>query len=497
MAEQPEGNDGHADTQPLAPPTGNAVPVAPVVEIVAGSTASEVCEEDGTAENGSDANDASPPEADGHKLEEVKGEKPAVNEADHQEADDEPAPPPPPPAGPPPEPAEPWATDAQVTADRSKNKAKVRLEARDAVLLMVDETRSALPTWQRALANALTAVGSDQPAADQVKAPLAVGASGGPAHAAAGFAARDGACRQSQDDTVRRYSAHSLLGSHAENLVLALEDAAASWDAAIEAADGANYVLTKFHAQRAAAALGGAMQHAMYLTFLRDAASASVGTRTDVTGYCAGWGLSDSQVAGLVSWVKTDGLQFGPERLPLALDSSAQGVYKKASAVWLRACTALAPIWGGALVYGLVVLFFAILHTAGITAWPKEWGAKLLAVVICVTLGALAHIAARGLNISYDNPISVYNAGGIWDWLSLRWLGVLYMFIPVAVVVALLWGSKTYPGSFKDLGAAILAGYSADSLVRTGITKLQQQSGAAGSAPTGTSATGNARSATP
>jgi hypothetical protein len=371
--------------------------------------------------------------------------------------------------------ARPWSTDTGGAANVSK---KVRRAATDEVLRTVDRVRSQLPTWQRALADALTALGTTPMAQQQVKELLAVKALAAPGQAAAEFKARDDATRALAPG-VEPLSAHFLLGPHLQNLVLALQDAETWWVAAHEAADTGDYDGAKFRAGRAAAALGGAMQHAMYLTFLRDARDMRVGMRTDIAGYCEGWYLSDRQVAGLTSWVKNDGLRLGSEQLPLALDSEARGVYRKATAVWSRLFTALTPIWGVALVYGVSLLFFAILNTAGILSWPTgKWAWKLLAVVLCVSVGALAHVAARGLNINYDNPINVYNAGGIWDWLSLRWLGILYMFIPVAVAVAVLWGTKTIPGSFKDLGAAILAGYSADSVLRGFMTNLQQQSGA-------------------
>lgn len=469
MGDQTKAEDGQVGAEALAEPTGSAV--APVEE--------SLQEVDAGGEAGADAEAAREvqPEANDSEVAEAQGA----------------AAPPVVPGGDPSEEPLPWAAVTEMR-NGSPKRTKVRREATAAVLLMVDETRSAIPTWQRALGDVLTALAAEDPAQGQTEELLDVTESGGPASAAAAFRARDQASRQDPAPAVQSLSAHSLLGSHAKNLVLALADAGRWWNAAVEAADSANYDSAKFHVERAQAALGRAMQHALYLTLLGDARATSIGTRTDIAGYCEGWGLSDPQVAALALWVKSDGLKFGTESLPLALDTAAQGVYRRASAVWIRICTAAAPIWGGALVFGVVALFFAILHTAGITTWPKEWVAKLLAVVICVALGALAHIAARGLNINYDNPITVYNAGGVWNWLALRWLGVLYMFIPVGVVVALLWGSKTIPGSFKDLGAAVLAGYSADSLVRAGVAKLQQQSAAGQTPSTATGAATTAQS---
>jgi hypothetical protein len=42
-------------------------------------------------------------------------------------------------------------------------------------------------------------------------------------------------------------------------------------------------------------------------------------------------------------------------------------------------------------------------------------------------------------------------------------------------VASSLWGAGNIPTSFQKLGAAILAGYSADSLVRAAASKLHSQ----------------------
>lgn len=79
---------------------------------------------------------------------------------------------------------------------------------------------------------------------------------------------------------------------------------------------------------------------------------------------------------------------------------------------------------------------------------------------------------------NYDNRLGVYDANGIVDWLSLRWIAVLRLYIPVTFVVAGLWGAGNVPGSFSALVTAILAGYSADSLFRAAVSNVQAQSSA-------------------
>lgn len=55
------------------------------------------------------------------------------------------------------------------------------------------------------------------------------------------------------------------------------------------------------------------------------------------------------------------------------------------------------------------------------------------------------------------------------------------MYLPVGVVVALLWGAGNAPTSFQKLGTAFLAGYSADSFVSAALSKAKG-SGTAASA---------------
>lgn len=69
----------------------------------------------------------------------------------------------------------------------------------------------------------------------------------------------------------------------------------------------------------------------------------------------------------------------------------------------------------------------------------------------------------------------MYDAGGIINWLSLRWLGVLQYYLPVVFVVASLWGAGNVPDKFAQPGAALLAGYSADSAFGAAVSKLQSQ----------------------
>lgn len=107
------------------------------------------------------------------------------------------------------------------------------------------------------------------------------------------------------------------------------------------------------------------------------------------------------------------------------------------------------------------------------TTLSSRWGWKLLVLLLFVGLGALAHVGAQALDVNFDDPMKVYDAGNIIDWLSLRWLAVMRLYIRVMVVVASLWGAGNVPTSCQKLGTVILAGYGADSAPRAALSRLQ------------------------
>ena len=342
-------------------------------------------------------------------------------------------------------------------AQREADKRAGVDDALDAVL----EIRSFIPAWMKALNDAIAEAGRATPDARMLKILLRCGEEAPPEVADAKL--------PHPDD----------LGSHGQLLSEALADAARSWRAAAERmADTPDFTWVSALLQLALAALNSALQHVLYLTFLDDARRARVGHPSDISAYCKSWGLSDAQIDEVWSWLNQDPLRFGHERLPLALDTQNRVVYHTAERFYVRWWCAAAPLWGGGLSFGLVAVLFFVLHEAGVATWPHLWGWKMLVLFTFVVIGAILHLGAQAVNINYDNPIKVYDAGGIVDWLSLRWLGVLQGYVPVTFVVAGLWGANSIPASFQALGTAILAGYSADSAFRAAFSSLQGQANA-------------------
>ena len=333
----------------------------------------------------------------------------------------------------------------------------------------VDDVRSHIPSWMHRLSDAAEEAYRAKPNKDTLAMLLDADSTPGPQQAAA---------------ELHRLSSHRTLNAHVELLAQELKQAGESWAAASGGVDdlASEAETVGSHIQRALKELQGALQHALYLTYLDDARNAPVGETRDLRAYCQGWGLDDGQIDEIWLWVSQDPLRFGGEPLPLALDRQNGCVYPRAENRWKRWWLAAAPLWGGALAYTFVALAFLLLHKAGVTAWPHDWAWKMGVLVLFVALGAALHLAARAINVNYDDPIQVRAAGGVGDWLSLRWLGILQMYVPIVFVVGSLWGAGNVPESFQSLGTAILAGYSADSLFRAAVSNVQERAAKAGSA---------------
>lgn len=384
----------------------------------------------------------------------------------------------------------PWVSTA--TPVQGADDKKLVDQAVFAALADVARVRAHIPTWQHSLATAANAAATHPPQWSKLSQQLDYGRAG-PGQAADELLARDKASTDAPEVELHLLSVQSLLGEHGELLLNALGEAERWWQNAKKAVTGQLPDVAD-EIKEAQQALGAAMQHALFLTFLGDLKKAHVGERRLFADYCQGWGLTGTQVDQLWLWLTQDRLELGGVELEIALDTSNRYAYRNADLVEVRAFLAGAILWGAAIVFGVAALFFALLHSAGAANWPPSWGWKMLVLLICVVIGAFVHIGSRILNVNYDNPIKVYDAGGIVDWLSLRWLGVLQMYVPVGFVVISLWGAHNYPTAFQEIGTAILAGYTADSLLGAAVSKLQSQaaskknSSAAAAASTGAAA---------
>lgn len=369
-----------------------------------------------------------------------------------------------------------WGSISEKTVDPEDTKRVD--QAVSEALQMVATARNRIPSWQRCLTAAASEAAATPPDPVKLTQFLDHDTGTGPEDEAKKFEDKDKASQGAPKGGLPPLTTRWLLGDHGQLLIDRLHDAHTSWERAKKAVHNpvkAEDVVP--HITAAQTALGAAMQHALFLTFLGDLLRAHIGERRAIADYCQDWGLTSAQVSTLWGWLTTDPLIFAGIKLPVAVDTANQCAYHKPEGL-KKAFYAAAILWASALAFGAVVALFALLHWAGVTSWPAEqWGWKMFVLLLFVAIGAGAHLGSRVLNINYDNPIRIYDAGNIIDWLSLRWVGVLQMYIPVTVVVASLWGAGNVPTSFQKLGTAILAGYSADSFVRAALSKLQGQAG--------------------
>jgi len=349
-------------------------------------------------------------------------------------------------------------------------KEKAAPSPSEKLMLTVRNIRSQAPGWKRSLADAATEAANKAPDFTKLGSLL---------HDPDGSAPRDSAAQLQRVAVDAGTTPDAALGDHAGLLANALTAAAKNWDGATQAVSSSDAAGTASSAQAAMRALDATMQHALFLTFLQDVRNAHVGESQRINEYTQGWGISTVDIDMLWSWLLADPLEFDGNDLPIALDTVNRCAYRKSDKGWLTGFIDAAPLWGFAVVYGLIVLLFTLLHGAQLTSWPHgPWVWKMLVLVLFVSLGALLHIAARALNVNYDDPMKVFDAGNIIYWLSLRWLAVLKLYVPVGLVAASLWAAGNIPTSFQKLGAATLAGYSADSFLRSVVSRFKTQAAA-------------------
>jgi len=133
-------------------------------------------------------------------------------------------------------------------------------------------------------------------------------------------------------------------------------------------------------------------------------------------------------------------------------------------------------VWGAVLALAAIIGVFALLDRAGMARPPEDWLVKLVVLYLFVLGGAVLHIGSMSFgNIRFEDRLPIYAMSSGTTWLSLRWLAILRLYIPIAVVAGSLWGAGNVPESFQDLATAVLAGYSADSLFRTSLYRLRDQ----------------------
>ncbi len=271
------------------------------------------------------------------------------------------------------------------------------------------------------------------------------------------------------------------VGPHAEMLAIALVNADAAWPHPKEQwhAPGGSEQWPQNPREIAEVALNvltaleEASRHAALLLLVDRSTTARVGERVDVAAALAEWNLPADDTSKLLDWIAQDPPAFDGQRVSLAVDTASGSLYRTARTTWEKTYTTTAVLWGPVLGLGIVIAVFALLRAADITKWTGDWFPKMVVLYLCVVGGAAAHIASKSLaNISFDDPLRIYASARGLDWLRLRWLSLLLLLIPIVVVTGSLWGAGDAPKHFKDIGVALLAGYSSDSLFRNSIARL-------------------------
>jgi hypothetical protein len=274
-------------------------------------------------------------------------------------------------------------------------------------------------------------------------------------------------------------TAERLVGPQVETLALSLEACAGHWphpggpisawpedlDELIDTTDTLVNAL-----QQAARPLA-------ILLPIKRTVEARVGERVDVAAALGDWFVPAAEASGIVTQLARDQPRLDEQPAPIIVDSKTASLYRKPRNTWEQVWTETAALWGTVVGLGLLIAVFALLHAAHLTVWPHQWLAKMVVLYLFVVGGAVVHVASLSLaQIRFDDPLRIYAASTGLDWLRLRWLSILRLMIPVVIVAGSLWGAGNIPNNFQDLGVALLAGYSADSIFRSSVARLASNS---------------------
>jgi hypothetical protein len=274
-------------------------------------------------------------------------------------------------------------------------------------------------------------------------------------------------------------TAERLVGPQVETLALSLEACAGHWphpggpisewpQAPDELINTAETILS---------ALNQAAKPLAILLLIKRAIEARVGERVDVAAALGDWFVPDDQAPGIVAQLARDQPRLDEQPAPIIVDTKTGSLYRKPGSAWEQVWTETAAVWGTAAGLGLMIATFALLHAAHLTDWPHQWLSKMIVLYLFVVAGAAAHVGSLSLaQIRFDDPLRIYAASTGLDWLRLRWLSILRLMIPVVIVAGSLWGAGNIPNNFQDLGVALLAGYSADSIFRSSVARLASNS---------------------
>lgn len=167
-----------------------------------------------------------------------------------------------------------------------------------------------------------------------------------------------------------------------------------------------------------------------------------------------------------------------PYEIGGAVDVKAGLIYKMSTKRAYRLFTYLAPLLalliGGALLVGI-----ANLGHLGVKL-PDDWelsdAHQLIGAYLLVLAGAVIHLLVENIKQMQMSSVSILVISDGLDWLHLRWVGISLMVVPILVTEIGLRVLGVASGADQP-GIYLLAGYSADSVAGTLLTRFDSAAG--------------------
>ncbi len=299
--------------------------------------------------------------------------------------------------------------------------------------------------------------------------------------------------------------AERMGGTHLTELVEELSIADEYWPAPEGVPAGGQRVGEQLTGAQASlvATLERATQHVAVLLLWRKAQRAPLGVRVGIAEELSRWVLAPGDADKVKSWIAIAPPRFldvphrrGVAQLELGIaEVKMQPTRAMSQGAIFGAPTSTRTKWAAvstilwAPVAAILVLWLAIslLATAGFGGIdPVKFNLhfnehhafwELVALFALVAGGAALHLASKSLAaVNFNDGLGIQGKDGRYsDWFAVRWTSLIRVLIPITVVAGVLQVTNASLADVEGISTALLAGFSADSILRSGLDRMAEK----------------------